>query len=229
MTEQSQETACRRMAYWLLVVLLAFDVLLIVLSVIWRNPDQLAGKSAFALGPPWSIPSIYIYLKWVVASLVLAIAARKHGEKWLGLAALVFLILLIDDSGEIHESIGRAIGPLLPFENAYYLRAQDYASLIGMALLAFLVFGTLALSHQSSPPKARIWPRRLVYLILSLAFFGVVMDLLHGIVRQSGRGGSWNLLEVVAILEDGGEMMVASVLLVVAVFMSRLPKEIVQT
>lgn len=72
--------------------------------------------------------------------------------------------------------------------------------MLGVALLAILIP-----THLRSNAEARSRSRRLLMLLIALAFFAVVVDMVH--ILASG----WTA-RILAVVEDGGELVVLSVI-----------------
>ncbi|MGQ0553490.1 MAG: hypothetical protein ACT4PU_09760 [Planctomycetota bacterium] len=147
------------------------------------------------------------YLKelWIVALLLLLLQrTRELGYlAW----ALLFAYLLSDDALKLHERWGYALGERWQLGPVLGLRPDD----LGEVAVCVLVGGSLLLLigwvHRRGSPAFRQASRSLLRLLVLLACFGVGLDLL-GMTLERGSVAK----HVVGALEDGGEMIVMSLI-----------------
>lgn len=179
--------------------------------------------SGFAENPSFSIETdrgyaeIFQYLKEYWIALVLGfLALRKHSATYLGWSLLFFYILL-DDSLQIHENLGYGLSRKLSFLPNFNLRPEDFGELIisGCVGLFFLIF--IGTAYRFSDRLSRKISRYLIRMLLALALCGIVFDIMH--VALNFR----ILRTIIALLEDGGELIVMSV---IASFVFFLPERI---
>lgn len=190
----------------LLLLLFSADIAFIALHVlnaltpIFNNPLLNIEKDA-------GYSEILQYLKYFWASLVFMALCIK-GRSWHFMAwALVLLYLLADDSLGLHEQIGSFISNHIAFAPPWGLRPHDIGELICAMGTGLVLSGPLALAYWKGVAPFRKASIHLAQLAFTLAFFGVVVDLLHMTV-QSG----WKLKFMLAIVEDGGEMLAVSII-----------------
>lgn len=183
--------------------LLAIDAVMIALHVAstvagWSNPAlklhvdqgwaemyQYAKTSAIALTAGW--------MSWRRSSAVMAV--------WGGL----FAYIVVDDALSIHESYGRHLTRLLSFTGALGLRAQDFGELAVLVCVGGVFVALLAVAYASGSAWSRAVSQDLLVLLVVLAFFGVVIDMLHIVVQSHGIRGF-------TIVEDGGELATMSLM-----------------
>ncbi len=135
-----------------------------------------------------------------------SVKARQIGFVFLG---ALFWYLLLDDSQEFHESVGGDISRMLTFEPLFGLRLQDYGELIYAALVGIPVFAVFAVLIVATQGKIRHQFVTIAVLILMLGVFGVFVDMFHSAIGSI----SQNLRFMFGAIEDGGEMMVTSLIL----------------
>lgn len=192
----------------LFLLFLGADLCFIVLHTInsltplWNNPLLNIEKDA-------GYSEIYQYLKYFWVSLLfLGIAVRNRTlppVAW----AFVFAFLLADDSLGLHEQMGGTIAQHLDFAPPWGLRLQDIGEVIYALCAALLLSIPLGLAYLQGNPRFRHSSHHLLQLVVLLACFGVLVDLLH-MLAQTG----WRLQFVLAVMEDGGEMVAVSGLLI---------------
>ncbi|MEX2016169.1 MAG: hypothetical protein WD873_05980, partial [Candidatus Hydrogenedentales bacterium] len=119
---------------------------------------------------------------------------------WMSLAAYLF----VDDTFMVHESVGRfaqSTPGLAEFDWAPHV-----GELLSTALAGVLFLSLIGVCHVRSKPADRAINRRLLVLLFALGFFGVVVDQLTAPFRGYLGG-------VFVLIEDGGEMVVFSVMI----------------
>ena len=120
---------------------------------------------------------------------------------------LLFAFLLADDGLRIHEQIGGMVSSSgLEFQPPLGLRRQDIGELIGSAAFGLPLLLLPVYGFFRADSKVRGVFLGIALLMLSLAFFGIVVDMVHQIVPKDFR-------EQLAFIEDGGEMLSASLML----------------
>lgn len=193
---------------WVIVLLLigtdlAFLVLHVIdaLAAVWNNPMLNIEKEH-------GYPESFQYLKYFWSSMLCVILAAKtrtvHYLAW----AFLFAYLLADDSLTLHEQLGSTIAAHVNITAPWGLRTQDVGELVSALGTGLVLCLPLLLAYAKGSALFRLSSLHLAQLIVVLAGFGVLVDLLHMTV-QSG----WRLKFVLALLEDGGEMIAASALL----------------
>lgn len=185
---------------------LAADVLLIAVHV-WLYFAGI-GLPLFDVALDRSYPEFYQYLKWywlVCLSLYLGTRLR---ELAFPLLAPVFAILLIDDAFTLHESFGGEIASRLGLQASFNIRTQDLGELAFLAFSALAIFTFWAMAYHFASTSARKHLKLIGALLLLLGFFGGAMDAVH---EATGRFGLTAYF-LVGTLEDGGEMIVLSLL-----------------
>jgi hypothetical protein len=153
---------------------------------------------------------IFQYIKefWIVSLLALRTAGTRtlhSAAHRLNLAwGLLFLYLLADDSLRVHETMGGVLAKSLGLGVWLGEKSQDIGELAVSLIAAIILFGGIALAYRQCTKTDRQISTHLTRLILGLVLCGVVVDLLHSLIPGS--------LDIWAILEDGGEMIVMSLI-----------------
>lgn len=200
--EGEEDSAART----LLLLLLAADALFVAVHV-WGSLAH----------PDWRLLSIeadngygelFQYLKFLWLALLLArLAWRRRAVGYLAWS-LLFAYLLLDDMLRLHEDLGAALAEDLGLRPWLGLRAKDLGELAVTAIAALLLLAPLSLAWLRGGAAFRALSRSLARRLLLLAGFGVLLDLLASALHPVG---GWRLL--LGTLEDGGEMVAASLLL----------------
>ncbi len=187
----------------LLILLLLTDLVFVFIHVIYRM--HLITNPLFSIEIDLGYAEIYQYIKeyWIILLLCLRAINKSHiiYFAW----STMFMYLFLDDSLRIHESLGEYLIHYFGFQPGFNLRAQDFGELSVSILFGLLIFLFIGGAYLFSDRTAKQISKHLFILIMSLAFFGVIVDMLH-IAFSWGKWGKaiWGLIE------DGGEMLVMS-------------------
>ena len=171
----------------------------------------LTGDVAFVLriSEDRSIPEMFNYFKWLI--IVVALTKVAVRDQWLVAAgwAAVFLLLLLDDSLQLHETVGILIAENLQLQDDALLEAGDAGELIYAGVMGGLVALLAGSSLIRSDARSRKLSLTYILVIIAFGFFSVVVDAIHrGIINALPEDGL--LQDIAAVLEEGGEMFVAS-------------------
>jgi hypothetical protein len=186
-------------------LMLCADAAFIVASAV-ENVQGLP-RSRWHVAQEGGIAEQWQWVKWGALALLLGLMAMSGSAVYLAWAA-VFLYLLLDDSQAIHETYGWRLGQALGLQPAFGLRARDFGELMVTALAAVPLFGFLALAYRTSRADARRFTRAMLALAVLLAIFGVGVDMLEIALPAAAT--------VLNLVEDGGEMVVASAMVAYA-------------
>jgi hypothetical protein len=190
-----------------LFALLAVDLLLIwvhvVLSVMARADLVIQEvPKALDISEDHGLPEIFNYAKWFVIVTCLVATFRRTRVPLFASLAAIFLLVLLDDSLGIHEHVGDRLVNLTGWDQLGELIAFTG---LGMISLAILIPGLWNL------PSA-VWPQavRFIGVLLGLALCGVVIDFAHASIELLGLPMGRLSDRVLGLVEDGGEMLLAS-------------------
>lgn len=165
---------------------------------------------SFFNNPVWSIEQdkgysgyaeVFQYVKeyWIILMLLsLAIKTNLLYFAW----CLPFGFLLLDDSFRLHEKLGRKLSNHFNFEPMLGLRSQDTGELMVYAFYALITCIPFIASLYSSDIRDKMLSYRLMVLLIVLAFFGVIVDMISIVTESHSLG----------MIEDGGEMIVVSII-----------------
>lgn len=186
--------------------LLLADVLLILLHVgvgiatvagmIEKSPN------ALRIDRDWGLGETTNYMKWLfLIGIALALNSRRKQPVFLGIA-LLGLLALLDDSLQLHEYFGDVIAPLLFPDLPLGIGEIMFMTMEGIVVALAFAYGW---KHSSPLACGQMLP--LLLLFAGAVFCGVVIDFLHTYTP-----GATRLEDLMAILEDGGEMIFLSLM-----------------
>lgn len=182
-------------------MLLAADFVFISLTLLYGL--GVVTDQRFLITHDLSYGEIFQYLKeFFIVSLFLVLAWRKKLLVYFAWA-LLFIYLLFDDVMSVHEDWGLLLVGYFDLKPLYNLRAQDFGELIVSMISGSLLLTFLAITYFVSPSKDKKNSQMICLLIAMLVFFGIFIDMVHSALSLRGLG----------LIEDGGEMMVMSIIL----------------
>ena len=147
------------------------------------------------------------------AQMALAIAAlgvcyfMSRMPVYIALAIVMFIILL-DDSFQLHELLGEYMAA--GWSEGTMLRARDWGELIVWGLVGIFSIGGLAAGFLYSDLRRRAIGMVFLAMLILLASFAVGVDMVHSLLNSMT--DSYKVDLAVALIEDGGEMMVISLI-----------------
>lgn len=186
----------------LLVLLLMADLAFICIHCLFIL-GILSGPS-FSISADFGFAEIYQYIKefWIIVLLLFVFIKEKHLTYLLW--SLLFLYLLIDDSFRIHEEYGLYLSNYFEFKPIFNLRARDFGEIIVSLFSGFILLTSIGVSLLFSDNLAKRISKTLLFLLIILAFFGIFVDIIHVVIP--------NFKSILGLIEDGGEMIVISII-----------------
>lgn len=191
----------KRLLKWLLII----DIIFILghLTLEYSNNSH----KFLMVDSDGSLPEIFQYLKFltliILTSMLISRKRKLVYFPWL----FLFVLMLFDDALQLHERFGRFFAALFKLNDLYGLRSVDFGELIYASLVGVIFFVSLLFSYFKASELERRNFRDILILFLIFIFFGVGMDMLHQL-----SGGTSTLSVILAIVEDGGEMLSISII-----------------
>lgn len=188
---------------YLLILILLIDIFFIFAN--WLYSSNFLSDDSFDITKDLGYAEWFQYLKESAIALILLQIFRKTKVTIFIVWSLFFIYLLLDDSNKIHEIIGNAIASNLIIKgpHIFNLRGQDLGELIICTLVGsffFLLF--IRFFYQCRQLIKRI-NYNLIALVMLLMFCGIFVDMAHSVLPS---------VSGMTTLEDGGEMLVMSVI-----------------
>ena len=200
----------------ILMGLILVDLVVIGLNFYnsWIPDDQ--WSEFLALASDNSIGELVQYCKWFLITVLFVLLIIKRSSISYLSWALVFLYLLLDDSMQIHETVGGYLMQGYDFATPGGLRLQDIGELAVSAIAGSTLLLISIWAYKKGDDFFKITTQNMLYLFLALVFFGVVFDVI-AVMVYSGNITAFFF----DVFEDGGEMIVASLMLWYAVLVSQ--------
>lgn len=196
----------------ILVFLILIDILFCLIHFILGVLTIYGFINVFEEFPNWLITAdlsyseSFQYLKFCIILIILFeyVFIKKDYIffPWL----ILFGILLIDDSFQVHEKFGVFISENFNFKGILGLGGRDLGELCYAAFLGILFFSSLFFSLKNSTIAYKKTSLELTFLILILVFFGIFIDMFHAISPNQVISG------ILGLIEDGGEMISVSLI-----------------
>lgn len=162
---------------------------------------------------PWGLGSLYTFGKWAFLCVLLLLIWQRTWQRIFLSLFIVFLIVLADDSLEIHERLGSSLKETLGYSHAYGLRAQDFGELTVWAAIGALCLVIFVYGYLKSSNFARGISHVFLLGIGATAIFGIGFDMFDIMVSRLWSSSFAIILEFgLQVIEDGGEMIMASLM-----------------
>lgn len=197
----------KKMLWLFLAADCAFILMHVVIVIYSRVID-----TSFSLDTPMSLEfdhgysEIFQYIKeYWIALILLFVAVRTTSVLCLSWAGLFFYMLL-DDAGEIRARFANFVTLQYNLPTVLGVRSVDLVELLVSVFVGLSFLVLIAASYRFSSAFARSLSKQLTILLLTLAAFGVVADTLHSILIHT------SLNQLFVVIEDGGEMLVMSLI-----------------
>ena len=195
----------------LLLLLLLADLVFIALHTIEFMSPSL-NNALLSLEKDQGFPEVYQYIKWFWIITLLALISIARRSVSYGAWCLFFTYLLLDDALEMHENLGVLITGHLAMTPPFGLRVQDLGELVVAGIMGVVVLLLVYWGYRYGSKAFRTISIDMLLLIMGLAFFGVIVDTVHVMAHMSSDIG-WKVSAILAVIEDGGEMIVVSIIL----------------
>jgi hypothetical protein len=162
----------------------------------------------FSLEADRGIAEYYQYLKQAIVVLAMLWCWRRTKATSFLVWTVFFALMLYDDSHSLHERLGEQLAAAWALPSVFGLRPQDLGELTFAATVAVLMLSLLLVVDVVERGAATAHTLNIVLLLAALAVCGVLVDAVHVIAYFSGSRLAW----VLAVMEDGGELLVMSLI-----------------
>lgn len=159
-----------------------------------------------------ALPEIYNYIKWSIIVVALLWSALR--DRWVApLAwAAVFTMILMDDALQFHEVLGNQFATDMALPSGDLLYGSDLGEIIVFASMGLVAVILNVMLFARGGVASRQMSIAYCLVLAGLATFGLGVDALHQIASHFAQGhpAVTLLAPIAALIEDGGEMLVAS-------------------
>ncbi|MEO0771177.1 MAG: hypothetical protein AAFY72_17435 [Cyanobacteria bacterium J06649_4] len=203
----------RIFSFQILYLCLVTDIAFVALNMLYEFHPSIT-DSALKITQDRGYAEVFQYIKefWIAGTLAL-IFFRTRSLLFLGWSAL-FFYLLLDDSLRIHENWSKA-----PYFPALFGLGSNASGelIISLCVGLFFLIWIAAAYKNTRNGASKAASKALIWMLFLLGFAGVFIDAVHIIVQIPF------LDPILTVLEDGGEMLVMSLILS---FVLLLPQQI---
>lgn len=186
----------------------------VVRAQLVRDPTYdgfLADSAHWSLGIDRSYSERFSYLKTGLAALLLLLLYERRRAVTYLAWGLTLSFILLDDALELHERTGAALISHAGLPTVAGIGGDLYAEMILWLSAAVPLLGLIALGYRRDRGLRRL-SRWFLGLLAALFFFGGVVDALHAAAPYVEQPTVRFFLARTLLLEDGGEMVVLSLL-----------------
>lgn len=190
-------------SYSLSPLLISTDCALIVVHLINKlltQPNELLD-----ITKDGGYAELFQYIKEFWLAITLFLMFRQTGKFLYFAWAMLFFYLLCDDAFLLHEGIGSLISISFNYQSVFGLRPLDLGEITVHLIAGILLLSPIIYFHGNSRGEAKQISQNLGIYLSLFVFFGLVVDFFHVIVSNANFKG-------LTLLEDGGEMIVISLL-----------------
>lgn len=189
----------------LVVLLVITDAVFVFLHLLHKSTNLLP-SGLFSIEYDGGYGELFQYIKelWIIVLLVF-IGTKQWKFIYFSLS-LLFLYFLLDDSLRIHESAGAFLADSFNFHPQLGLRAIDFGELVVSVLVGAPLFALIGIAYNRSDVAARMIAKCIMAMVVLLALFGVLTDMVAIMVKHPVAQPILN------IIEDAGEMFMMSVI-----------------
>ncbi|MEZ5417316.1 MAG: hypothetical protein R2708_08230 [Vicinamibacterales bacterium] len=165
------------------------------------------------LGPMFSLtedggfPELVQYVKWLGIAVCMAGVAYRRHSRGFAMWSLMALYLLAEDALMVHERAGDWLRAWHPFDAPFGLRLDDVGELATVVLAGLLFAVPFSIGYRRGSDEFRHATHDLAILMGALGTVGVGFDI-GSVVVHAGPLVDTALV----VIEDGGEMVVASIM-----------------
>jgi hypothetical protein len=204
----------KQSASLLLLLLLCADFAFIVIHTDNAFITFYVTKMESLIPPPLSIGTdrgyaeIYQYIKFFWIIIVFAYVNKSTKSLSYVSWILVFTFFLCDDAFSLHENAGLYFAKIFYFNLPFNVKLDDFGEIVFWAIIGIFLLIILARAYLHGSHTFKKVSIDISLFVIAFVFFGVVVDLLHSSIEL------WKVLSFgLGTVEDGGELVVASLIL----------------
>ncbi len=178
------------------LALLAIDMVFLALHASHVRYDR-PGSGMWLISRDRGFPEIWQYVKEAaIVALLLTCYRRRRSPVTLAWA-VAFAYFLVDDSLEIHETLGDVLAAALDLGTPFGIEGRDVGQILVSGSVGLVLVIAVAVTTMTDRSPDRALTMRLLPVLAAIGFFGVVADVI-------------DVIDVLGLVEDGGEMAAMS-------------------
>lgn len=197
---------------WLIIGLLTIDAALIAGAFGHSVSFGVFASEPWRIGSDRGLGELWFDAKLLLAATILLKSSRRAPV--LGGIAAIVILLVVDDLFSAHQFLGQAVADGFDFGRHLGMRPVDLGELIVFFAYGTVLVAVMVLMWRASSTEGRFGGLVMAVSLVVVAFFGVVLDAAHS--ARYTEGWAAVLDDVLALLEDGGEIVGATVVVVAA-------------
>ena len=209
----------------IVLVFLALDLAFLAINVVWRLAEVLDLTTVtrwylLQIHSDYGLPEITNFAKYLAVAGVLVWGTGRHGLRVWGPMAAGFLFLFLDDSLRLHETASYWVGDRYLIDAAG--NRKDAATLGQFpyyVIAALVVFGGAFLTLARTAGREAQLARRMIGLLVILGALATGVDFVNSYILER-IAPDW-VSSIGSMVENGGELIVISLCVWVAVLVRR--------
>jgi len=205
----TQKYSPLRSALLLFLLLVSADLAFVLIHAASKIISPTNEYTLLSLESDEGYPEAFQYIKWFWLAILFIFLSVKRKALNYSVWGLFFSCLLIDDALSLHEKAGAFIAGHLDLILPFGMRPQEIGELIFAGTVGLFLLSLILSAFKRGSRAFRRMSCDTLLLVAVLVFFGIVVDMAH--VSSARIGGA--VTGLLGIIEDGGEMLVASAML----------------
>jgi hypothetical protein len=178
---------------------------LVFVGIIRFVPDWLG------IAKEYSAPESFNYFKWFVCVVCLAVAWYRSRVTLFACLAVLFAMVFADDMFLGHETFGQMLHDAVGIPPTLGIDGKQIGEMVIFGCMGVIALLLIALGYRLSTDA--FWPfvHRYLIVIFLLGITGVLFDGVHHMASNLPDSRGTTILEIaLTLIEDGGEMILAS-------------------
>ena len=209
----------------IVLVFLILDLVFLTINVVWRSAEvlDLTQETRWYLvqiHSDYGLPEISNFAKYLAVAGLLLAGTGRYGLRVWGPMAAGFLFLFLDDSLRLHETASYWVGDRYLIDAAG--NRKDAATLGQFpyyVIAALVVFGGAFLTLARTRGREAQLARRMIGLLVILGGLATGVDFVNSYILER-IAPDW-VSSIGSMVENGGELIVTSLCVWVAVLIRR--------
>lgn len=198
-----------------LILFWALDALMIAAFIIARF---MVFFGVIAFVPRWlgiateySAPESFNYFKWFICVACLAVAWFRFRVNIFSCLAILFAMVFADDLFLGHETFGQILHDAINIPPTLGIDGKQIGEMVIFGCMGVIALLLIALGYRYSPNAFRSFAHVYLMVVFLLGITGVLFDGIHHMASNLPNSRIVTLMRLaLTLIEDGGEMILAS-------------------